>query len=65
MPNKKHGECAISKRLDDDNDDLALPGETLDGDEQLRMEINLDRAMWNKCLPSTSTSTPNSKALPQ
>ena len=62
MPNKKRSECAISSTLDDlelngqnddnDQDDLALPGETLDEDEQLRLEINVDRALWDRLLAS-------------
>ena len=51
MPNVKHDDSEVSRALADDNvpEDLALPGETLDEDEQLRLEINLDRSLWNQC----------------
>ena len=54
LANKSRGECKISKALDqdDDNDpdDLAIPGETIDADEDLRLEINLDKQLWNRLL---------------
>ena len=54
LANKSRGECKISKALDQDDDidsdDLALPGETIDADEDLRLEINLDKELWNRLL---------------
>ena len=34
----------------DHGDDLALPGEALEDDENLRLEVNIDREIWNRCL---------------
>lgn len=34
----------------DGSDDLAVPGESLQDDEDLRLEVNIDREMWNRCL---------------
>ena len=36
--------------VDHDKDDLALPGEALDDDENLRLEVNIDREIWNRWL---------------
>ena len=33
-----------------DQDDLALPGEALEDDENLRLEVNIDREIWNRWL---------------
>ena len=34
----------------DSDDDLPLPGETMQDDEDLRLEVNIDREMWNRWL---------------
>ncbi|CAE7231020.1 unnamed protein product [Symbiodinium sp. CCMP2592] len=34
--------------VEHDADDLALPGEALEDDENLRLEINIDRETWNR-----------------
>ena len=44
MPNQSKE----SKHLDED--DLAVPGEQLEDDDNLRLEINLDRELWNRIL---------------
>ena len=46
MPNQSKE----SKHLDED--DLAVPGEQLEDDDNLRLEINLDRELWNRILDS-------------
>ena len=33
-----------------DRDDLALPGEALEDDENLRLEVNIDWEVWNRWL---------------
>ena len=50
MPNQSRSSWEM-----DDQDDLALPGETLDEDEQLRMEVNVDRELWNRYLSTETT----------
>ena len=52
MANQKHDSSAITKALDnskeEDGDDLAIPGETIEQDHQLRLWTNMDRTLWNQ-----------------
>ncbi|OLQ09735.1 hypothetical protein AK812_SmicGene6632 [Symbiodinium microadriaticum] len=49
MANKEH-RCGSSKDAprEPDADDLALPGEEMENDENLRLEVNIDREAWNR-----------------
>ena len=51
MANKEH-RCGSSKDAprEPDADDLALPGEEMENDENLRLEVNIDREAWNRWL---------------
>lgn len=51
MANQEH-RCGSSKDvpLERDADDLALPGEALEDDDNLRLEVNIDREIWNRWL---------------
>ena len=54
MANKKRSECQFTAMLEnegatnDGEEDLALPGEQMQDDDQLRMEINIDKELWNR-----------------
>ena len=46
MPNRPRSKG----QLEDADDDLACPGELLEDDEQLRLEVNIDREMFTRYL---------------
>ena len=47
MPNRPRSRGQLENV---DDDDLACPGEILEEDEQLRLEVNIDREMFTRYL---------------
>ena len=52
MANQKQESSAVTKLLegpDQNNDeDLAVPGEKIEEDDQLRLWANMDRTLWSR-----------------
>ena len=50
MASKRKQDSGLDREANDTADDLAMPGEVLEQDDELRQEINIDREMWNRQL---------------